>query len=231
MLLRVTPIGVLLCVLAGCSSSQTTTTVTQIPSDAGAATGCAAGDPSGCGCPSGSTASCSASGLCLCSTPSPVEAGPVSPFVADFAGNWSPESGSGEETCTDGQSTPLPPDTAAVFPIVKDSFDTLNIHGAGMAAGCSLELQVVGATATPVVPNPSCSGVVYTTFVLAFLPPGSTAAGDAGDDGGAPDATAVDAGDGGALDTNHLDWHLVSQFTDPAKTCTSTLHYTLVRGP
>jgi hypothetical protein len=89
-----------------------------------------------------------------------------------------------------------------------------------------------------VIPGSNGVQVVYTRFDLAFLPAGAGGVDEAGVDGGGQDAasppdasTGSEGGspEGGAIDYSHLDWQFGSTFTDAVKTCTSTLHYTLVR--
>jgi len=80
--------------------------------------------------------------------------------------------------------------------------------------------------------------VVYTRCDLAFLPAGSGGGDEAGvvdsgeDASPPPDASTGPEGrspEAGAVDYDHLDWQFSSVFTDAVKTCTTTLHYTLVR--
>ena len=175
------------------------------------------------------------------------DAGPAYP--GDFVGRWSPLSGTGEEQCSDGRSTSLPPNTGAIFTVVQTSPNTLTASSSGVP-GCNLDLLVTGTTASllktqPYQTDPTCSdptGALYSfdTFNLTFVPAGADAGSPTVDEGG-----AADAGDGGdssledggtppdasVLGQDSLVWQLGEYFSLTATTsCRTSLTYTLVRA-
>lgn len=166
-----------------------------------------------------------------CSGP---EAGPPVGPATLFAGRWSPISGSGQESCTDGEATALPPDTSAVLTFVQSGLSTLEAFGAGSASTCSMELRVAGNVASEASPNPGCAipgsnGVIvyFPKFQITLDEP------DGGTEGGKTEGGTADGGeDGGSVRPQvTLTWQLESTFTDAVKTCTSSLVYTLAPAP
>jgi hypothetical protein len=151
------------------------------------------------------------------------EAGPPAGPALVFAGGWYPISGSGQETCTDGETTSLPPDPGAVISFVQTGLSSLEAYGAGSASSCSIALNVFGDVASAASSSQGCeapgtNGVVvyYPEFQLTLNEP----------DGGASDDGGEDAA--GARAGISLTWQLQSTFTDAVKTCNSSLTYTLL---
>jgi len=178
---------------------------------------CGSSDPCGCVTPSpGET--CAPNGAeCRCThahDAEPPEAGVAEASASEtsaFVGQWSPLSGTGQEDCGSGNVRALPPDTSAVLTFVEDAPGTLKATSSG-AAGCTLTLSADGAGAALAEASESCDvpgggAVSFTTFQLTPM-----VAGAPDDDAGAPPG-------------DRLDW----QLGDSDGTCTTTLHYTLVR--
>lgn len=204
---------------------------------------CTSPDPCGC-VPPDPSQTCVADGpVCRCTSAGdaePPDAGApdgapeaIAPSSAAFVGRWSPFSGTGQTVCA-GALTPLPPDTTAVLTFTQDSASTLAATSSG-APDCSLELRVEGGVAELADPSQSCNvpggGVVsFTTFQLTPTAAGTDDAGTqaaTGNDDAGADLGSSDGDAGSPPSRDRLDW----QLRDDDGTCTTTLHYTLVRAP